>query len=314
MAKTPLAIFVYNRPVHTRRLLRSLENAARLCDVETWIFSDAPKKLEHGESVRETRDIVRSWAAEHAAHVCERDTNWGTKKSIVTAANILLENNGRLIVLEDDLVVAPDFLRFMLDALERYEPFARVMQISGHLNCGVGRAVTDGVFLPIATSWGWATWKRAWSLLRLDDQIDPGELDRDEAFRRRFTVGGACNYYEDLLLHCLLEPEHAWDIFWWYAIAKDNGLVLHPNHSLVWNGGFDGTGVRCGKLEDVVEELPSQVQLGKIGERISWPARIEVDKATFRMAAEQLALSYGGASLLTRLKHRVSALGRSIRA
>src|SRR5262245_61202611 len=117
----PLAIFTYNRPMHTRRLLESVERNANCDGIDVWIFCDAPKKQEHAPAVEETRDVVRKWASGTGATVRERASNLGIARSIVGATNDLTEEYGWIIVLEDDLVIAPDFLRFMLEGLHRYE-------------------------------------------------------------------------------------------------------------------------------------------------------------------------------------------------
>lgn len=304
--RVPLAIFTYNRPMHTRRLLDSLDRNGRLGDVDVWVFSDSPKRPEHAAGVEETRDIVRKWSVGIGARVCERDVNLGIARSIVGAVNELINEYGSVIVLEDDLVVAPDFLHFMLEGLRRYANCPRVMQISGHLHTDVGRAPTSGLFLPLTTSWGWATWALAWRQLKLGDEISAFELERDPSLRRRLTVDGACPFFEQLLQNCLEQPGEIWDIFWWFAVAKADGLVLHPNRTLVWNGGFDGTGVHCGNLPSISSPDSPLFADPQLDPELTWPKLIEADKPTFAGIRNHLALMYGTASLRSRLLARIS--------
>ena len=62
----------------------------------------------------------------------ERDTNFGLAKSIVEGVTSLCKKYGTVVVVEDDLEVSPDFLKFMSVALERYYDAEEVMQIAGH--------------------------------------------------------------------------------------------------------------------------------------------------------------------------------------
>ena len=68
---------------------------------------------------------------------------------------------GKVIVLEDDLIVAPSFLQFMNDALETYKDEPKV----GHIQaCDFTQDPTlpDTFLIKWTGSWGWATWDRAW--------------------------------------------------------------------------------------------------------------------------------------------------------
>ena len=74
----------------------------------------------------------------------------------------LCEKYGCVVVVEDDLEVSPDFLKFMFNALERYSDDEDVMQVAGHTIAPPDDLKKDAFFLPITTTWGWGTWDRAW--------------------------------------------------------------------------------------------------------------------------------------------------------
>jgi hypothetical protein len=95
--KVPVAIFTYNRPKHTGRLLASIERNARGEEIDIWIFSDAPKQASHAPAVEETRALVRRWAAGIGATVRERDRNLGIARSIVGATSELVVAGGSVL-------------------------------------------------------------------------------------------------------------------------------------------------------------------------------------------------------------------------
>src|SRR5450631_620851 len=158
----PITLFVYNRPAHTLRTVEALRKNELASESDLIIFSDAPKKTEAAAAVREVREYIRTISGFHSVSIVERDKNWGLANSIIDGVTTVVNRYGRIIVLEDDLVTSPYFLHFMNKALDLYQDEPRVMQISGHIFPADVTAETDAVFLPMTTSWGWATWQRAW--------------------------------------------------------------------------------------------------------------------------------------------------------
>lgn len=291
--RVPLALFTYNRPLHTRRALNALRRNARFGDVRIIIYSDAPKRPEHAEAVEATRRIITEWAAEHGADVVTRRQNLGLARSIAGSVDELTRACDRVIVLEDDLVAGPDFLRFMLEGLERYADTASVAQIAGCLLTGSADVPGDAFFMPLTTTWGWATWTRAW---RLFDWSTDGLLDAlaaDAAFRSRFNLDGAADY-QSMLSDRIAGKNDSWGILWWYAVARANAQVLYPRTSLVWNGGFDNSGVHCAGDLPFQPEAPPQFRTPNLPAELRMPDRAEPDMAAF---ADVRSLLRSGASV-----------------
>jgi hypothetical protein len=315
----PLALFVYNRPGHTARALKAIGRLQRLSEIELHVFSDAPKHEKHAKAVDEVRQIIRAFASTPPTglrvHVVERAHNLGLAGSIAGSVTELVRSHGRVIVLEDDLVPTPDFLPFMLDGLRRYQDDPRVMQISGCLLPGRLQTAEDGFFLPLTTTWGWATWERAWSAFKPVDAADRAQLDTDPALRSRFTAEGRFDYVA-MLDDLLAGRNDSWGIQWWYAVAKAAGLVLYPRESLIWNGGFDASGVHCGGTEIFQPDPPPQFaapRLGRerLGGEMRLPAKVLIDKKSW---AKVLSFLEGPARPQSRPWHeKLFALVKSFR-
>ena len=125
----PILLFVYNRPAHTRRLVESLLRNAEAAGSSLFIYSDAPRDESVRPAVDEVRRYVRSIRGFDRVEVVERTENWGLARSIIDGVSTALQRFDRVIVLEDDLVLSPYFLRFMNEALETYKDETRV----GHI-------------------------------------------------------------------------------------------------------------------------------------------------------------------------------------
>jgi GT2 family glycosyltransferase len=236
----PIALFVYNRPDHARLTVEALKKNALAQASDLFIFSDAPKKPEAAETVREVREYIKTISGFGAVSIVERDKNWGLADSIIDGVSRLCKEYGRVIVLEDDLITSPRFLEYMNTALEKYAAEERVMQISGYMFPVEIQTTKEAFFLPVTTSWGWATWQRAWQ------HFDPAAqgyeaLKHDRAKRKSFDLDGAYPYFR--MLESQLRGEiDSWAIRWWLSVFSRNGLVLYPRQSLIENIGFDGSG------------------------------------------------------------------------
>lgn len=240
----PIALFVYNRPIHTRRTVETLLKNNFATESDLFIYSDAPKDSLAVDAVHEVRVYLRSITGFRSIHIVERDRNWGLANSIIDGVTSIVNKHGRIIVLEDDLVVSQYFLEYMNTALNRYEGNPSVMQVSGHMFPIYTDVREDAVFLPLTTSWGWATWLRAW------EHFDPNsagyaQLKTDSQLRRRFNLDGTYDYFS-MLESQLAGRVDSWAVRWYLSVFIRDGLTLFPIKSLVANLGFDGSGVHCG--------------------------------------------------------------------
>jgi hypothetical protein len=236
----PVAAFFYKRPAHSARLLRSLAACELAGETDLHIFCDAAKARIDQPAVREVRELARGVTGFRSVRVVEREENWGLSRSVTSATAELCERFGRVIAVEDDLVVAPGFLRFLNHGLNRYETEARVMQISGFQFDLRATPADRSVFLPLISCWGWATWKRAW---RAYDPQAGGfdEIAADADRRHRFNLDGAYDY-ASLLKRQQEGSVDSWGVRWYLSVFRQDGVVLYPPRSLVSNEGFDGSG------------------------------------------------------------------------
>jgi len=243
MSYAPIALFVYNRPWHTRQAVEVLLANKEAAQSRLYVFSDAARDAAAHQAVAEVRTYIRSIAGFRAVAIVERETNFGLARSIIDGVTRLCEEYGRVIVLEDDLVTSPHFLAYMNDALTRYENEERVMQIAGYMFPVNLDLEEDALFLPFTSSWGWATWERAW---RSFDAQGTGfqQLADDKNLRRAFDLNGKYAYFK-MLESQRLGKTNSWAVRWYLSVFLMNGLTLYPKKTLVGNLGFDGSGVNC---------------------------------------------------------------------
>lgn len=304
--KTPIALFVYNRPAHARLVLETLSRCQRLNECSLRIYCDGPKDTAAAEGVAAARQVAREWAARLGGEVVERETNLGLAHSIVAGVTDLCESHSRVIVLEDDFALNSSFLDYMLQTLDRYADEPNVYQISGYMFPVEHPAKPDAFFLPLTTTWGWATWERAWSVFDWDAAGAFEEL-QDPKLRRRFDLDGSYPY-ATMLEQRLRNQNDSWGILFLWTVFKASGLVLHPRESLVWVGGFDQSGTHCGDQtwsDDAALEL---VSTAAPRNHFALPDRIAPDEAAFNRIKYFLRNeTSAGGSILRRLSKKLSA-------
>ena len=243
MTLAPILLFVYNRPLHVRRSIESLLANELAKKSELYIFSDAAKDEATQPNVNEVRQFIHSIKGFKEIHYVERTENWGLARNIIDGVTRLVNEYGRVIVLEDDLIVAPYFLQFMNDALETYKDEDNVCHIQA---CDFTKdpILPDTFLIKLTGSWGWATWKRAWKLFNPNGQ----EL-LDELIKRkltyRFDFNGKYGYTR-MLRNQIKGKNNSWAIRWNASLFLADKLSLNVGKSLIQNEGFDGSGTNCG--------------------------------------------------------------------
>lgn len=299
--KTPIAFFTYNRPTHAQFALEALAACARLDECKLYVFCDGAKAPEDAARVEECRAVVSAHANRLGAEVIARDQNYGLAKSIKTGITNLCREYGRVIAIEDDLAVSPVFLDYMLRALDRYENAPGVYQIAGYMFPVAHPAQPEAFFLPMATTWGWATWQRVWETI---DWNATGAFDelKDRRVRRAFDLDDSYPYAA-MLEDRLANKNDSWGILFWWSLFKARGLTLHPSRSLVWNGGFDAEGTHCKEYPWSNEQSKDHVIEGKGEQLLRLPERVVSDEAAFKRVK----------SFLRQQKYPTTLVGRAWR-
>lgn len=242
MTYAPIALFTYNRADHTRRAVESLLQNAEAKDSDLFIFSDGAKNEKAIKGVEDNRKYIHTVTGFKTITIIEREKNWGLANSLIAGITDVINKYGRVIVVEDDLIVSPYFLKYMNDALEKYKDDDRVSSISGFIP-NVKAELPNTFFLRYFECWGWATWDRAWKLLNTDTKY----LLRKVRMRTYdFNFDGSCGLYG--ILYCQkVGSVDSWYIRLYASFYLANKLTLFPGHTLVTNEGFDGSGTHCKK-------------------------------------------------------------------
>jgi hypothetical protein len=296
----PIVLFVYNRPEHTRRTLASLVANRLAKHSDLIVYADGAKRPDHEAAVKLVRDIVRRIDGFKSLKVIERGTNFGLARSIISGVSEVCAAHGRVIVVEDDLELASEFLSFLNEGLARYQDEPKALQISGYAYPAHNSDTAAAFFLPMISCWGWATWSRAWA------KFDPvmsalKQLDIDPAARRRFNIDDTYDYYGMACRQRKGEID-SWGIRWQLSLFAADGLALYPRDSLVYNTGVDASGTHGRGHAGFQRELGG-VAAGRPD--MSWPAAVIVDEQAMAQVRRLLYVNRPG--VLRRIIGRLRA-------
>jgi hypothetical protein len=256
----PIAYFAYNRPGHTLQTLEALSKNRLADSTDLWIYIDGPKAgaseqdLANIEAVKKIAQ-QKQWCG--SVTIVAAEKNNGLFKSITEGISSIINQYGKVIVVEDDILASPGFLNYMNDALDFYENTPEVMHIAGfsmpqfnHLG------IKESTYFYNHTScWGWATWKRAWDFLDTDGLGLMKRVKQEKKNIYQLNMQGTYEFYWSL--KAISEGKfQSWNCYWHTSVFLHNGLCLHPTQSLVSNIGHDGSGTNCEVSTNFITDTP----------------------------------------------------------
>lgn len=268
----PIALFVYNRPEHTRRTIKFLQQNLLADESRLFIFSDAAKDSSQKSLVEEVRAIVKQLDGFKSVELIERKTNLGLAGSIIDGVSTLVSEYGKVIVFEDDLISSAYTLKYFNDALVRYQNEEKVMHIGAYMYPLKAEDLPETFFYRAATSWGWATWDRAWRDFEPDIDKIIARFDKNK--RLEFSIGGTMNFWKQII-EFKQGRNNSWAIRWYASIFLKGGLTLNPSKSLINNIGHDGSGIHSG-LNDIYHVIINPLPI------TSFPEKIEENKEAYQ--------------------------------
>lgn len=240
----PVVMFVYNRLDSVRQTIENLKRNELADQTDLFIFSDAAKKEKQVENVKLVREYIHKIDGFKSVHIIEAEKNKGLAKSVITGVTEIINDRGKVIVVEDDLITAPQFLSFMNDALDFYESEKKIWSISGYqFPFVIPETYTKSVYTAYrSSSWGWATWKDRWEMI--DWEIKDYDNYKYNPMKiARFCKGGTD--LDKMLRYQMQGKIDSWAIRWCYNQCNQDKLTIYPVQSLVNNIGTDGRGTHC---------------------------------------------------------------------
>ena len=248
----PIIVFAYNRADRVEKLIDSLSKNPEAIESQLYIFSDGAKSeagAEKVEAVRRYIDTVPAMKLFADVHIVKAEKNKGLANSIIDGVTYVMNEHGKAIIIEDDNVVAPDFLDYMNRGLEYYKDDPKIWAISGF-----SREMTfpddynhDIYVMQRISSYTWASWQDRWEKTEWNVPDYPRFLF-DRKARRRFAE---CGEDRPLMLDAQMCGKiSSWAIRFEYSMVKNDMYSVLPCVSRAVCSGNDGSGTHSTKAID----------------------------------------------------------------
>lgn len=291
----PVVAFAYNRADKIIRCLKSLEKNKEAVDTDLIIYCDGAKSENGRAKVENTRKALHQYkeaAGFSNIKLVEAPQNKGLAKSIIEGVTEVLEEYGRAIIVEDDLIVSEDFLDYMNGALNYYESNENIGAISAYTYpLDVLKDYKKDIYaMHKGDCWGWATWKDRWDRASWAD-VNFDEYFRDKKLRKNFE--NTENGWDLLMLLQSQGKISSWAVRWVLSLYKRGLLTIYPRDSFVTNAGFDGSGTHSSKSEEsqYFTELKKRTKQ-VVFENIAPDSALEKEAARFPRKGTKAAFKY----------------------
>ena len=251
MSCAPIIIFVYNRADHFVETYNALSACKEAKDSELFIFSDGAKNDAGKNKVNEVRTAVRAIKDSgdfKSVTVTESPVNKGLAASVIAGVTDVLDKYGRAIIVEDDCVGSPYFLKYINNALDYYQNSKNIGCLSGYTPMlELPDDYTKDVFAAYRScSCTWATWKDRWK--NVDWELkDIKDFYNSPKLISRLNSNGSDRFIR--LYRQTKGNGSSWSVRFGAHLVKNNLLTVYPRYSYITNIGCDESGVHS-KADD----------------------------------------------------------------
>ena len=197
---------------------------------------DHPADMERCQATRDLIDQI-DWDCKIEKNYS--DLNLGSKRRPETGIDWVFEQVEEAIILEDDCLPDEAFFPYCTELLARYRYDMRVMMISGYCFFDMQERSNQSYhFSYLGSTWGWATWRRAWQLNDPDLTRWP-EVVESHLIDQLFPDAVHARFWYDVFARILDGRLHdAWDYQWQMSCWLNSGYRIFPSVNLITNIGF----------------------------------------------------------------------------
>jgi hypothetical protein len=272
MIKTPVVLFVFNRPSFAHQLFSVI---SRIKPPELFIFADGPR-LNNYEDIalcKQTREVFK-----HINWPCKVErvyskSNIGCRECIPRGLNQVFDSVKECIILEDDCIPQPSFFEFCEILLEKYRYNPKVMTIGGHRSDGPNEFLSNSYFFSKYPSiWGWATWRDRWQKY---DLLMPewSQLRNTNWLNNIFSSNHEVAYWHRYF-DKVQDGLDMWDYALFFTCWLNEGLSIRPKVNMISNIGFGSDATHTKSEEHLnIFSKPTNITFPLVH-----PTNIEIDE------------------------------------
>lgn len=237
----PIALSAYSRLDHLKQTVTALKNNTLAKKSLLYVFSDAPKQGDE-DNVETVRRFIKTINGFKQTFIIERQENDRVANNRGGMAQ-LLDEFGRVLFLEEDVITAPGFLQYINDGLSFFRTDQRIFAIGAHTPnlMRFSQTQRDAYLSQRFHPWGFGIWKDRFE--KVKKLPDFRLIKKNKSLIKTFN-----KYGNDLVPMVKKEASgllNAFDIRSCYHMCLNNLYMVLPTKTLVTNTGLDGSGLHC---------------------------------------------------------------------
>jgi len=233
-----IGVFCYKRASKLKSCIEALLTNPECGSMDVIFFSDGYKGEHDKKGVLETREYIDSITGFKNVIKHYREKNFSTGPNFKTGLQFLCDNYEEFIVVEDDLIVASNYIKYLLDALEFYRDESSVFCVTAYVYpIQTADYYYDTIVYKRFCSYGWAGWSTRFKKVIWEECELQQLMDASPNFKRRLNAEG----YDlvRMLKKQINGTISTWDIQLQVHVAENKLKVIYPALSKVSNIGFD---------------------------------------------------------------------------
>jgi hypothetical protein len=256
----PIVIPTYNRYEKFKVCMEALSNCADVAKHDIFVFIDGARDAESRKAQNNIMHYLSTLSgSELRLNIEIREHNLGASQNCFLAQAAITQKYGRSIYMEDDVVPAPGYLRFMNDALNFYEEDLRVLSVAGFSPVDVSSLTESGVYFSNRfNAWGSGIWRRSLEVYpsrEMFKHVSQDFIDAVDVVEKKY--GSALARLAKKVVDDELDAQ---DIRNTLVQIVTNRYTAYPVKSFVSNIGHDGSGVHCSKTT-IYESVPIELAI-----------------------------------------------------
>lgn len=235
---TVIGVFCYNRVSKLKRCIDALLTNPECAEMDIIFFSDGPKKKDDSTPIAEVRNYIDKLKGFKTVIKHYREENLSTGPNFRTGLTFLAENYEQFIIVEDDLIVSPNYIKFLLDALTFYKQDKSVFCVTAYVFPIKSKDYKyDTIVYKRFCSYGWGGWGNRFDSVIWDENQLERLMNTSPGFKKRLNAEG----YDlvRMLKKQISGKISTWDIQMQTHVAENRLKVIYPTLSKVSNIGFD---------------------------------------------------------------------------
>ncbi|GAB3961644.1 hemolytic protein HlpA [Spirosoma harenae] len=255
----PVLFIIFNKIEETKKVFQAIREYR---PEKLFIASDGPRHDIPEE--KKKCELIRAWVLQQIDWPCTvktlfRQENVGCGKGPSLAIDWFFEHVSEGIILEDDCLPNKSFFDFCNALLVKYRDNHSISAISGN-NFQTTQPMfleEDYYFSVFPSSWGWATWKRAWT--GFDFKLDSWDsVNQRELLQFLFPDKKFALWWQKKFNYLYREqPQDMWDFQFHYHSMKHKRLAIIPKANLVSNIGHGENGTHFQNPDNSIANLPT---------------------------------------------------------